>query len=166
MQAPHSTTGVIETSVYVDNNDITPDNAFIDDKSLDTCRTYIVTTATDTMSTLSFDHLHINGGGHVAFRNTSDNSPKVTIGYLHGDKSGILHVTKEQSVTVEDNETPFPTSFRIYEEAVFNMPQSKIILCIHTSSVMYSNFNLVFQRKKSGYQIDDVWQTGTKILKF
>jgi hypothetical protein len=41
-------------------------------------------------------------------------------------------VTKEQSVTVEDNETPFPTSFRIYEEAEFNMPQSKIISCIHS----------------------------------
>lgn len=123
---------MIETSVYVDNNGITPDNGFIDDKSLDTCRTYIVTTATDTMSTLSFDHLHINGGGHIAFRNTSDNSPKITIGYLHGDKSGMLHVTKEQSVTVEDNETPFPTSFRIYEEAEFNMPQSKIISRIHT----------------------------------
>lgn len=40
----------------------------------------------------------------------------------------MLHVTKEQPITVEDNETPFPASFRIYENAEFNMPKGTVLL--------------------------------------
>lgn len=37
-------------------------------------------------------------------------------------------MTKEQPITVEDNETPFPASFRIYENAEFNMPKGTVLL--------------------------------------
>jgi hypothetical protein len=47
----------------------------------------------------------------------------------------MLHVTKEQPITVEDNETPFPASFRIYENAEFNMPQGTVLCnnCLQTT---------------------------------
>lgn len=96
------------------------------DKSVDSGKTYIVTTDDDSTDTVRFDHVHINNAGHLVFLNTSSNSPPVRIGYLHGDASGMLHVTKEQPITVEDNDTPFPASFRIYEDAEFNMPESKL----------------------------------------
>lgn len=135
MQAPHSDTGKTETSLYIDNRGYQPKSTYITDKGTDTGKTYVVTTADDSTDPIRFDHVHINSAAHLVFQNTSDNVPTVTIGYLHGDKTGMLHVTKEQPITVEDNETPFPASFRIYENAEFNMPQGTVLCnnCLQTT---------------------------------
>ncbi|KAH3816414.1 hypothetical protein DPMN_117930 [Dreissena polymorpha] len=117
-----NSTGSMESTLIIDNDNAVPDNIYIADKLKDSCRTYILTEQGNTAKDLTFDHVYINGDGHLAFRKTSSASVDVTINNLHGDLSGMVHSSVDQKVQIVDSDSPIPASFRVYDKATVQLP--------------------------------------------
>ena len=124
IEAPNDS-GVIERSLYIDNQGAKPLSEFIDDKTQDSSRTYIITSQDDTTADMTFDHAYINGVGHLALLNTSETDVEITIKHLHGDNTGLLHTSVDQKIIVEDSDSPLPASFRVYDQATIQLPAGK-----------------------------------------
>ena len=122
IEAPN-TDGVIERSLYIDNQGAKPLSEFISDKTQDSSRTYIITSSDDTSEDMTFDHVYIDGVGHLALLNTSETSVEITIRNLHGDNTGLLHTSVDQKIVIEDSDSPLPASFRVYDQATIQLPQ-------------------------------------------
>ena len=116
---------IMEKSLYIDNKGGKPLSELIADKTKDSAHTYIVTSANDTNDDMYFDHVHINGVGHLALRNTTATDVEIRIGKLHGDGSGMLHASVDQHLVVEDSDTPMPAAFRVYDKATLQLPEGK-----------------------------------------
>ena len=127
IEAPNDA-GVIERSLYIDNQGAEPLSEIINDKTQDSSRTYIVTSEDDTSGDMIFDHVYMNGVGHLALLNTSETDVEITIRNLHGDNTGMLHTSVDQKIIVEDSDSPLPVSFRVYDQATIQLPQGKFIL--------------------------------------
>ena len=117
--------GVMERSLYIDNQGAKPLSYLINDKTQDSPRTYIITSQNDTKTDMTFDHVYIHGVGHLALLNTSETDVEITIKHLHGDNTGLLHTSKDQKIIVEDSDSPLPASFRVYDEATIKLPAGK-----------------------------------------
>ena len=124
IEAPNDS-GVIERSLYIDNQGAKPLSDLINDKTQDSSRTYIITSQDDTIADMTFDHVYIQGAGHLALLNTSETNVQITIKHLHGDKTGLLHTSMDQKIIVEDSDSPLPASFRVYDEATIKLPAGK-----------------------------------------
>ena len=124
IEAPNES-GVIERSLYIDNQGAKPLSDLINDKTQDSSRTYIVTSQDDTIADMTFDHVFIHGVGHLALLNTSETNVEITIKHLHGDNTGLLHTSMDQKIIVEDSDSPLPASFRVYDGATIKLPPSK-----------------------------------------
>ena len=93
-------------------------------RSEDSMRTYIVSFPEDPGVTI--DHLYIKGGAHLAFSQVlKQDSSMIRIGNLHGDRSGMLHTSQEQVITVQDGDVPFPTAVRVYERSEVILPSGE-----------------------------------------
>ncbi|WAR26294.1 hypothetical protein MAR_011998 [Mya arenaria] len=114
--------GVVEATLTIDNRNSVPNNVYIDDKLEDSCRTYVITSSDDDADDMTFDHVYVNGDGHLAFRKTSSDSVDVTINNLHGDLSGMVHTSVDQKVQIVDSDSPIPASFRVYDTATIQLP--------------------------------------------
>ena len=121
IEAPNDS-GTMERSLYIDNQGASPLNEFINDKSQDSSRTYIITSADDTSEDMTFDHVYINGVGHLALLNTSETDVEILIRNLHGDNTGMLHTSVDQKIVIEDSDSPLPASFRVYDQATIQLP--------------------------------------------
>ncbi|KAL8620488.1 hypothetical protein ACOMHN_056880 [Nucella lapillus] len=109
-----------ETTLMVDNQGRQPVTAFVANMSADSARTYVVVSDAE-----RFSHARVLGGAHLVFRK-KDNSvvnASVTIDMIEGDNSGMVHSSQEMRVTVTDGAQPFPTSLRIYDQSVMDLPQ-------------------------------------------
>lgn len=122
ISANSTSTGNIESTLIINNRNSVPNNIYIDDKLQDSCRTYVITSQTDTASDMTFDHVYINGDGHLAFRKTSTSNVDVTINNLHGDLSGLIHTSVDQKISIVDSDSPIPASFRVYDTATIQLP--------------------------------------------
>ena len=122
IEAPNSK-GVMEKSLYIDNQGARPLSQFITDKTKDSSRTYIVTSDEDTAEDMIFDHAHITGVGHLALMNTSKTGVEIRIKNLHGDYTGLLHTSVDQALVIEDSDSPFPAAFRVYDETTVQLPE-------------------------------------------
>lgn len=125
VKAPNSN-GNIESTLTIDNQNSVPNNIYIGDKEKDSCRTYIITGDGDTAEDMTFDHVYVNGDGHLALLKTSSNSDvDVTINHLHGDLSGMIHTSVDQKISIVDSDNPIPASFRVYDTATIQLPAGK-----------------------------------------
>ena len=113
---------VVTSTLTVDNRNSVPNNIYIDNKLEDSCRTYVITGQEDDATDMTFDHVYINGDGHLAFRKTSTAAVDVTINNLHGDLTGMVHTSVDQKVQIVDSDTPIPASFRVYDTATIQLP--------------------------------------------
>lgn len=122
VKANNTATGNIESTLTIDNRNSVPNNIYIADKTEDSCRTYVITAPGDTASDMTFDHVYINGDGHLAFRKTSTANVDVTINNLHGDLTGLIHTSVDQKISIVDSDSPIPASFRVYDTATIQLP--------------------------------------------
>ena len=127
IKAPNSD-GVEEVSLYVDNKGAKPKTEAIIDKTKDTARTYIVTSEEDTSEAMTFDHVYINGNGHLALRNTTATDTEITVNHLHGDNTGMLHSSVDQLFKIENSDRPFPAAIKIYENSYMKLPQGRSLI--------------------------------------
>ena len=86
---------------------------------------------------MTFDHVYINGDGHLALRKTSTQSVDVTINNLHGDLTGLVHTSVDQKISIVDSDSPIPASFRVYDTATITLPAgtynlSLIVACTYS----------------------------------
>ena len=87
-------------------------------------RTYIVSFPED--PGVAIDHLYMKGGAHLAFSQVlKQDSSMIRIGNLHGDRSGMLHTSQEQVITVQDGDIPFPTAVRVYKRSEVILPSGE-----------------------------------------
>ena len=124
IQAPNSE-GVVESSLFINNQEGKPKSDFITDKTKDSSRTYIVTSEEDTAEDMTFSHVYINGVGHLALLNTSETDVEVRINHLHGDYTGSIHASVDQKLVIEQSDSPFPASFRSYDGSTLELPEGK-----------------------------------------
>lgn len=118
--------GQLETTLSIDNSGNRPINTAITDVTKDSGKTY-VTMGDTTASEVHFDHVNINGAGHLVLRNTTGGGAvPVRVGELHGDYSGMLHTSEDISIHVEDSDSPFPSSFVVYDNANITLPQGNL----------------------------------------
>lgn len=90
----------------------------------DSMRTYIVSYPEDLE--VYIDDLYITGGGHLAFsQEVSRNDSMIMIGNIHGDRSGMLHTSLEQAITVQEGDVPFPVAVRVYERSQIILPSGE-----------------------------------------
>jgi hypothetical protein len=113
------------SSLYLDNRKSIPKDTYIDDVTQDSCRTYIITATGDTNDDMTFDHVYINGGSHLALRKTATSNVDITINMLHGDLSGMIHTSVDQKISLIDSDSPIPASFRVYDTATIQLPPGK-----------------------------------------
>lgn len=93
-------------------------------RTKDSMRTYIVSYLEDLE--VSIDHLYITGGGHLAFsQEVPRNDSMIMIGNIHGDRSGMLHTSPEQTITVQEGDVPFPAAVRVYEKSQVILPSGE-----------------------------------------
>ncbi|KAL4226615.1 hypothetical protein ACF0H5_014598 [Mactra antiquata] len=121
-RALSTASGNIESTLKIDNRNSVPNNIYINDILEDSCRTYVITPEGYTAEDMTFDHLYINGDGHVAFRDLSGDNIDITIRNLHGDLTGMIHTTVDQKNIIESSDNPLPASFRVYDSATIQLP--------------------------------------------
>ena len=129
IKAPNSD-GVEEVSLYVDNKGAKPKTEAIKDKTKDTARTYIVTSEDDTSAAMTFDHVYIDGNGHLALLNTTTTDTEITIKLLHGDNSGMIHSSVDQRFNIENSDRPFPAAIKLYDESYMKLPLGEYYMSI------------------------------------
>lgn len=77
---------------------------------------------------VSIDELYITGGGHLAFsQEVPRNDSMIMIGNIHGDRSGMLHTSPVQAITVQEGDVPFPTAVRVYERSQVILPSGELL---------------------------------------
>lgn len=75
---------------------------------------------------VSINQLYITGGGHLAFsQEVSRNDSMIMIGNIHGDRSGMLHTSAEQAITIQEGDAPFPAAIRVYERSQVILPSGE-----------------------------------------
>lgn len=90
----------------------------------DSMRTYIVSYPEDLE--VYIDELYITGGGHLAFsQEVPRNDSMIMIGNIHGDRSGMLHTSAEQAITIQEGDVPFPAAVRVYERSQVILPSGE-----------------------------------------
>lgn len=90
----------------------------------DSMRTYIVSYPVDLE--VYIDELYITGEGHLAFsQEVPKNDSMIMIGNIHGDRSGMLHTSPEQAITIQEGDIPFPTAVRVYERSQVILPSGE-----------------------------------------
>ena len=78
----------------------------------------------DLVSDHDFTELYLLGGANLAFKAVDNDEDAVSaeIGYVHGDKSGVLHVGFNQNFNINDTDADVPFSIQVYETAELTLP--------------------------------------------
>jgi len=124
---PSPNTTLPQTTLLVDNGGYKPKTTWQTSSNQDSGRAYITTQQSNVMLQYKFDHVHISGGGHLAFHK-DDTIPQdipIYINHLHGDGSGILHTSPDHHLYIADSNSPFPVGFRSYENSYISLPKGK-----------------------------------------
>ncbi|XP_033745591.1 uncharacterized protein LOC117331105 [Pecten maximus] len=137
LRQPDSSGGYQDT-LRIDNDGSKPLNTFISNPDQDSGKTY-VTMASTTNTELYIHNVQIYGSAHLVFKNTTqDGSIPVQIGHLTGDKTGMLHSLADiPEIKVNDSDSPFPSSFAIYENAALVLPSE-----VHLIRLEYTTIKL------------------------
>ena len=123
---PYATLNRMGTHLYIDNRGDRPLNTYITDILKDSARASIVVEPEYQISEFSFDHVTITGSGHLSFRNNTPETVKVNIGHLHGDRTGFLHTSRYQPISIAESDSPYPAGFRVYSHANISLPKGII----------------------------------------
>ncbi|KAI8478546.1 hypothetical protein Bbelb_437250, partial [Branchiostoma belcheri] len=115
-----------QTTLLVDNGGYKPKTTWLTNSNQDSGRAYITTQTSNLMLQYEFDHVHLSGGGHLAFHkdDTILQDIPIHIGHLHGDGSGVLHTSPDHHLHITDSNSPFPAGFRSYENSYVSLPKT------------------------------------------
>ncbi|KAI8479533.1 hypothetical protein Bbelb_427230 [Branchiostoma belcheri] len=115
-----------QTTLLVDNGGYKPKTTWLTNSNQDSGRAYITTQTSNLMLQYEFDHVHLSGGGHLAFHkdDTILQDIPVHIGRLHGDGSGVLHTSPDHHLHITDSNSPFPAGFISYENSYISLPKT------------------------------------------
>ena len=120
---------ISETSLFIDNQGNRPENPYVIDPEHNSGKTYIVNHEDYDIDEYDFKHVTIVGAGHLIFLDLTDKRAPVNIDNLHGDRTGFLH-SSDQQISIINSDSPFPSSFRMYENHYMALPESKFFLNI------------------------------------
>lgn len=74
-----------------------------------------------------FEKVIIEEKSHLIFQPSGGES-RVIIGSLDGDLTGMLHVTADTPVDIQDSMSPFPVGFRAYEDSDMGLPEGRFVI--------------------------------------
>ena len=116
-------TGNTVSRLYVDNRGHKPRTTYIEDMTSHSARTYVIHSSHFGINHFDFDHVTLSGAAHLAFTTDTGEEVSVAIRYLHGDTTGFLHVKENLPISINASDSPFPVSFRVYENAKLETPK-------------------------------------------
>ena len=113
-------------TMIIDNNGYRATKLYISnyrDLSNDGGRAWILA---EYLDQFTIDLLHLRGGGHLAIHHLK---PTFTLNVerLEGDLGGLIHVSKNNWVYINNAPRLFPSSFHIYNEGFLHLPRDVLL---------------------------------------
>ncbi|PIK33353.1 hypothetical protein BSL78_29826 [Apostichopus japonicus] len=112
------TTNGTHRELIVSNRNGEPIREFIPTNGLDSGRTVALL---GSEAQYHFEKVTIQEKSHLLFKPASEGT-NVSIGIIHGDRSGMLHVTAGTPLGIQDSHGPFQTGFRSYSGSDLSLP--------------------------------------------